>query len=103
MLKMGQLRRKNNQQTLGQAIKEFIDKNGFQKKINETKIIMELDKILGPTLSKYIDNVYIRNKKLHIYLKSSVLRQEFSYQKSELVKELNDLVGEEVITDLILN
>ena len=58
--------------------------------------------VLGPTLAKYTEEVFINNKQLHIRLKSATLRQELSYQKSELVKQLNDAVGKEVITDVIL-
>ena len=48
----------------------------------------EWDKILGPSLAKYTEEVFIHNKKLHIRLNSSTLRQELSFKKSEIVKRL---------------
>jgi predicted nucleic acid-binding Zn ribbon protein len=96
------LRRKSNQQTLGEVIQDFLRESGWQQKLDEVKIITEWDKVLGPTLAKYTEEVFINNKQLHIRLKSATLRQELSYQKSELVKQLNDAVGKEVITDVIL-
>tara|TARA_B110000467_G_C18332374_1_gene494329 strand:+ start:303 stop:596 length:294 start_codon:yes stop_codon:yes gene_type:complete len=96
------LRRKSNQQTLGEVIQDFLRESGWQQKLDEVKIITEWDKVLGPTLAKYTEEVFIKNKQLHIRLKSATLRQELSYQKSELVKQLNDAVGKEVITDVIL-
>mgnify|MGYP003973717375 CR=1 FL=1 len=96
------MRRKSNQQTLGEVIQDFLRESGWQQKLDEVKIITEWDKVLGPTLAKYTEEVFIKNKQLHIRLKSATLRQELSYQKSELVKQLNDAVGKEVITDVIL-
>jgi hypothetical protein len=46
--------------------------------------------------------VFIQNDVLHIRLNSSTLRQELSYKKTDLIKELNEMVGKQVITDIIL-
>tara|TARA_B100000900_G_C20583650_1_gene718612 strand:+ start:1880 stop:2191 length:312 start_codon:yes stop_codon:yes gene_type:complete len=102
MLKKGLLKRKSNEQSLGEVIQDYLRESGWQQKLDEIKIITEWDKMLGPTLAKYTDEVFIKNKQLHIRLKSATLRQELSYQKSELVQQLNNSVGKEVITDVIL-
>tara|TARA_Y100000589_G_C27106609_1_gene610373 strand:- start:544 stop:855 length:312 start_codon:yes stop_codon:yes gene_type:complete len=102
MLKKELLKRKSNEQSLGEVIQDYLRESGWQQKLNEIKIITEWDKMLGPTLAKYTEEVFVKNKQLHIRLKSATLRQELSYQKSELVKQLNDSVGKEVITDVIL-
>lgn len=94
--------RKNNQQSLGQVIKDFLRESGWEQKLDEVKIMTSWDKILGPSLAKYTQEVFINNKKLHIRLNSSTLRQELSYRKTELVDELNKSVGKEVITDIVL-
>ncbi len=99
---MEPLKRKSNQQSLGDVIKDFLLESGWEQKLDEVKIITELDKLLGASLAKYTDEVFISKKMLHIRLNSSTLRQELSYQRSELVKKLNDNVGKEVITDIIL-
>lgn len=96
------MKRKSNEQSLGEAIQDYLRESGWQQKLDEIKIITQWDKILGPTLAKYTEEVFIKNKQLHIRLKSATLREELSYQKSELVKQLNESVGKEVITDVIL-
>ena len=87
------MKRKSNQQTLGQVIKDFLRQSGWERKLDEVKIMTEWDKVLGPSLAKYTEEVFIQNNKLHIRLNSSTLRQELSYKKSEIVKELNEAVG----------
>ena len=96
------MKRKGNEQSLGEVIQDYLRESGWQQKLDEIKIITEWDKVLGPTLAKYTDKVFIKNKQLHIRLKSATLRQELSYQKSDLVKQLNDSVGKEVITEIVL-
>ncbi len=96
------MKRKSNQQSLGEVIQDFLKQNGWESKLDEVKIITEWDKVLGPSLAKYTQEVFIQNKKLHIRLNSSTLRQELSYKKSDIVNDLNAAVGKEVISDIIL-
>lgn len=96
------MKRKSNQQSLGEVIKDYLRESGWQQKLDEVKIISEWDKTLGPSLAKYTEEVFISNKKLHIRLSSATLRQELSYQKTALLKELNDAVGRTVIVEIVL-
>ena len=96
------MKRKSNHQSLGEVIQNFLQQSGWESKLDEVKIMTEWDKFLGPSLAKHTKQVYIKNKKLHIRLNSSTLRQELSYKKSESVKDLNSTVGKEVINDIIL-
>ncbi|MAZ55127.1 MAG: RNA-binding protein [Flavobacteriales bacterium] len=96
------MKRKSNQQSLGDIIQDFLKQSGWERKLDEVNIMTEWDKVLGPTLAKYTEEVFIKNKKLHIRLNSSTLRQELSYKKSEIVKDLNAAVGKDVINDIVL-
>ena len=96
------MKRKSNQQSLGEVIQDFLKQSGWERKLDEVKIITKWDKVLGPSLAKYTKEIFIQNRKLHIRLNSSTLRQELSYKKSEIVKDLNTAVGKEVIMDLVL-
>ena len=96
------MKRLSNEQTLGEVIQDFLKESGWQKKLDEVYLITQWDKLLGSNLAKYTEEVFISNEVLHIRLSSSTLRQELSYKKSDLIKELNDLVGKEVIKDIVL-
>ena len=96
------MKRRSNQQSLGEVIKDFLRQSGWERKLDEVKIMTEWDKVLGPSLAKYTEEVFVQNNKLHIRLNSSTLRQELSYKKTELVNELNAAVGKEVISDIVL-
>lgn len=96
------MRRKSNQQSLGEVIQDFLRESGWQQKLDEVKVITEWDKALGPSLARYTEEVFISNRKLHIRLTSATLRQELSYQKTALVQQLNEAVGREVIVEIVL-
>ena len=96
------MKRKSNQKSLGEIIQDFLKQSGWERKLDEVNIMTEWDKVLGPSLAKYTEEVFIKNKKLYIRLNSSTLRQELSYKKSEIVKDLNAAVGKDVINDIVL-
>ena len=96
------MKRSSNEQSLGEVIQDFLKESGWQKKLDEVYLITQWDKLLGSNLAKYTEEVFIQNDVLHIRLNSSALRQELSYKKTDLIKELNEMVGKQVITDIIL-
>jgi len=57
---------------------------------------------MGRTISRATKNIYIKDRKLFVVISSSVIRNELYMLKQEIVKKLNQRVGEEIITDLIL-
>ena len=49
------LKRKTNEQSIGEVIQDYLRESGWQQKLDEIKIITEWDKVLGPTLARYTD------------------------------------------------
>lgn len=96
------MKRSSNQQSLAEVIKDFLKESGWSRKLDQVNLISQWDKLLGPNLAKYTEELYINRTTLYIRLNSSTLRQELSYKKTDLVKELNQMVGKEVITDIVL-
>ena len=96
------MKRSSNEQSLGEVIQDFLKESGWQKKLDEVCLITQWDKLLGSNLAKYTEEVFIQNDVLHIRLNSSTLRQELSFKKTDLINELNEMVGKQVITDIIL-
>lgn len=99
---MAQLKRNTNQQSLGEVIRDFIKESGWQQKLDEVNIVTQWDRLFGVVFGKYVSEIFIQNRILHIRLKSATLRQELAYKKNEIVNQLNDAVGKEVITGIVL-
>jgi predicted nucleic acid-binding Zn ribbon protein len=96
------LMKKNNQQTLGDAIQEYLKAFRLEGKLAETKAISSWEKLMGPLISRHTRNIYIRDKKCYITLDSSVLREELSYAKDKIKQMLNKEAGQPIIDEIII-
>lgn len=94
--------RKSNTLSLGEAIKEFLDQYKHRDKIHESEIISSWAAVMGPNITKLTYDVYFKNGKLIVHLKSPPLRQELSMQRSKITKALNTHLGSNSIKDVIL-
>lgn len=94
--------KKPNEIYLGEAIREMIEYFNLKGKLGETNILDSWEKIVGTMIARHTTNIYIRRRKLHVVLSSSVIRNELSYAKSKLVKMLNEEAGDSVIDEIIL-
>ena len=89
-------------QPLGDLIKAFYEQHKGPEYLDELKVLDSWPKVVGKFIASHTIDLSIRNKVLFVRLDSDALRNELSYSKSLLLKNLNDGVGKEVITELVL-
>ncbi len=94
--------RKNNDQSLGEALGEFIAANKLQKGIDKVNVKDAWKKLMGNGVNTYTTAVELRNDTLFISLSSSVLREELSHGKSKIIVLLNEELGKELIKKIVL-
>jgi len=92
----------SNNQKLGDAIKDMLKLYRLDDKIDEHKLVRSWEKAVGPMISRHTTDIYISNKKLIVTINSAPLRQELLYSSSKLVKDLNTMVGAQVIDEIVL-
>jgi len=92
--------RKEHIQPIGDILKEYLKVFRLQSKIDETTLITSWKQVLGPSIYSYTRDLSIRNKILYVSLTSSALRNELMLMRTRLIKELNDVVGTDVIEDI---
>ena len=90
-------------QPLGDLIKAFYERHKGPEYVDELKIINSWGKVVGPFIAKHTIDLSIRNKVLFVRVDSDSLRSELSYSKTLLLKNLNELVGKDVLTEIVLN
>lgn len=94
--------RKKNTESIGEVLRQFFEENQFfKKKFAESRIITGWSKLLGPAISGYTTNIYLRNGTLYVHLSSSVLRSELLMAKERLIANLNKHAGMHVVNDII--
>ncbi len=95
-------RRKAINTSIGDVLKDFIQTNKLEKGLDKVDVKEAWHKVLGSAISKYTTNVLLERDTLFVQLSSSVLREELSYGKEKIVKLLNEELGKELISKLVL-
>ena len=88
---------------LSDLIKEFYELHKGPDYMNEIKVINSWSKVVGPFIASHTIDLSIKNKVLFVRVDCDALRSELSYSKSLLLKNLNEIVGKEVIAEIALN
>ena len=93
--------RRNDAEQIGEMNRKFFRKNALEAPLNEYRLIQAWKDVVGPAITKYTSNLYIKNQILYVHITSSVLRQELMMGRDLLVKNLNKQVGAQVIVNII--
>lgn len=95
-------KRKGNNSSMSDVLKGFIDANKLQKGLDRVSIEDAWHSVMGNAISKYTTAIKLDRDVLYIQLSSSVLREELSYGKTKIISMINEEMGKEIITKLIL-
>lgn len=95
-------KRENNSVVLKDLMKSFIKENNLSKGMQKIKVEEAWHMIMGQGVTSYTQSVELQKKTLMIRLTSSVLREELSYGKEKIIKMLNEEIGDDVISKLLL-
>ena len=93
--------RRNDAEAIGDVIRKFFRVNGLESPLNEYRLVQAWKDVVGPVITRYTSNLYIKNQILYVHLTSSVLRQELMMGRDILVRNLNEKVGAQVIANII--
>jgi predicted nucleic acid-binding Zn ribbon protein len=95
-------KRENDSFSVKDLMQSFIKENNLSKGMQKLKVEESWTKMMGQGVATHTTSVRLQNKTLIIQLNSSVLREELSYGKDKIIKMLNEELGDEVITKLML-
>ena len=88
---------------LGELIKEFFEQHRGSNYLDEMTVVNSWSKVVGPFIASHTIDLSIKNGVLFVRVDSDALRSELSYSKSLLMKNLNEMVGKEIVKEIILN
>ena len=88
---------------LGELIKEFYEQHRGSDYLDEVNVVNSWPKVVGPFIASHTIDLSIKNKVLFVRVDSDALRNELSYSKSLLMKNLNEMVGKEMVHEIVLN
>jgi len=95
-------KRENNSFSIEDLMQLFIKENNLSKGMQKIKVAETWSKMMGPGISNHTSSVKLQNRTLIVQLTSSVLREELSYGKEKIIKMMNEELGNELISKLML-
>ena len=94
---------KRNIESLKDILLRNLREQGLETPLKQKRLVEAWPAIAGPVINRYTLNTYIYNQTLFVHLSNPALRSDLSMMRQELVKKLNAVVGEQVITDIRFN
>ena len=95
-------KRFNDNNPISDVLKEIIRANNLQKGMDGINVRDAWKNIMGPGVNTYTGEVMLRGTVLYVQLTSAVLREELSYGREKMIKMINEEMGHQVITDVVL-
>ena len=96
-------RASSNTNTLSSLIRKILRNPKLSERLDKLDVLEVWNDIIGPNLQKYVTDSKVYKQKLYVKLKSSSLRNEFSYKKTEIINQINSRLGKKIIVDIIFN
>ena len=95
-------RRVSNEGSIGDVLKEIIEKNKLQAGMDKINVEEAWKSLMGNGVNSYTKEVVLKGTTLYVSLTSAVLREELSYGKQKIIKMINEELRKEVIKEVIL-
>jgi predicted nucleic acid-binding Zn ribbon protein len=96
------MKRTSNENSLAEVLEQLIRQNGLKNGIDAVNVELAWKEVMGNGVNYYTRAVHFAKGILTVELNSSVLREELYHGKSKMLKILNEHLGGEVITDIVL-
>jgi predicted nucleic acid-binding Zn ribbon protein len=98
----GNYHRESNEQSLGDAIQQFIKTMGLRPKMIEAEIIANWEEIVGNMIAKHTLDLSLNKRKLTLRFDNASLKQEMSYAKTKLIENINNRFGKQIINEVVI-
>ncbi len=93
---------RKKEKKLESLLDHYVRANNLQQGLSEYRVTKAWYTLLGKTVANATRSIYVKDRKLFVKLHSSVMRNELSLIKGDIIMRLNEFAGSEVIDDVIL-
>ena len=84
------------------ALKQFLKQSRLKGDLQALQIEEIWEKLMGKTISKYTESIKIIHQTLFITTNVAPLKNELVYQKENIIKRVNEAMGETVIKEVVI-
>jgi len=93
---------KKKEVPLKKVINQLLRAYGYNDMLDEIDLMKAYDEVVGVMFVKHTVKKFYKNRILFVQLDSAVLKQEMSYMKTTLVLKINQMLGKQILKDIII-
>lgn len=94
--------KRSNTQSLAEAIRAFLKESKLEKPLKERQLVQSWESLLGKSVARATERITLKEGRLVVHLRSSVVRNELFMLQDEIIRKLNEAAGEELVTEIVL-
>ncbi|WP_372641788.1 DUF721 domain-containing protein [Ancylomarina sp.] len=94
--------RRSRTQKIEELVKLVLKEQGLDVKLKELELIKAWENVIGTNVSNATTDLYIKNRKLFVHVRSSIVRNELMLIKTGLILALNKEVNGKIIDDIVI-
>ncbi len=91
-----------NEHPIKDFLRQMIAERKWDRRLHEVRIREFWSSKMGTTINRHTTELKLRRNKLYLSFDSAAIRQDMLYKKEDIKQAINRLLGEEVITDVVI-
>lgn len=92
---------RTNDKTLKEAMEQMLKVYRLKHKYDETFAVSSWEEVVGKAVANRTKEIFIRDKKLYLRIESSVVKNELKMMRQQIMQNLNEKAGAEVVLEMI--
>lgn len=92
---------RTNDKTLKEAMDQLLKVYRLKGKFDETFAVSSWEEVVGKAVANRTKEIFIRDKKLFIRIESSVVKNELKMMRDQIIRNLNEKAGAEVVQEIV--
>jgi predicted nucleic acid-binding Zn ribbon protein len=92
---------RTNDKTLKEAMDQLLKVYRLKGKYDETFAVSSWEDVVGKAVANRTKEIFIRDKKLFIRIESSVVKNELKMMRDQIISNLNEKAGAEVVQEIV--
>jgi predicted nucleic acid-binding Zn ribbon protein len=91
-----------NESNIKEALQQYMQRYGLQRKVEETKLIQHWPTIAGEFIARYTEEIRVQDGKMIIRVNSSVIKHQLLISRETIIQNVNQFMEREYISDITL-
>ncbi len=88
--------------SINDLLNMYLRHEGLETPLLQKRAIDAWDNLMGEMITRYTGEKFIKNQTLYVKIINPALRQDLSMMKTRIVQRINQAVGSQVITEVMV-